>query len=70
MTGSAETAAAAYVRNAKAVAEKISRLQRAVAHHAARHVAKPADWGFVGDLAVVNQTLDNALDFLQNGGGK
>jgi ElaB/YqjD/DUF883 family membrane-anchored ribosome-binding protein len=58
------TAAEAYERHTQEINTKLQRIADGVKAHAQRQVQRPNEWGHAGDLAHVNELLDDVLGFL------
>lgn len=52
-----KTAEQSYAAHVKEIAGQIAQIQMKLARHATRAAKKPGDWGFVGDLDNVSETL-------------
>jgi hypothetical protein len=57
--------AAVYAEKQTAVQTLLAQLDRLVDRHGERQERQPADWGYVGDLAQVEERLKEVVGFLR-----
>lgn len=59
-----KTARAAYARRRSQIEAKLARLEKGLEAHHERAAQEPKNWGYAGNLAYVEDLLDQALSFL------
>ncbi len=65
-TGSKQTAETAYIARLASVVANVQALTDLVKKHSDRQAASPANWGFAGDLAHVDEQLADLVAFLKS----
>ena len=55
----------AYGEQMEALEQHLARLSQLLPQHATRQARQPENWGFVGDLAYINELLGKLEEFLK-----
>jgi hypothetical protein len=63
-TGSKRTAEKAYTERLASTVANLRAMTDLLKNHSDRQAAEPTSWGFVGDLAHVDEELSNLVAFL------
>jgi hypothetical protein len=69
MTNTPKTATAAYNEKASISQDLLKRIAARLAEHQTQQAARPADWGYAGDLGRINEELAQVLAALGDRSG-